>query len=305
MQNQNCRQILLGISHDAGYAPFLDEILRDQTTRQRVSILEGVPTMKDLRLTGVNIFTVNSGLFRTEKLADRSDQLVDRPLVSSMMASPKDTPATSVTPPQPTPPLSTHGASPFSSYSTMAQKVKPASPPPQITMPLAPRAGSATSRPKQMSSQPKWNPGPRGLDKPIPINPTVLDAVKKRKENNKLCNNHFLRGPCAKIDTCPFVHNYRPSPDEIHAIAWLSRLNPCTTGQDCEADGCIYGHHVSYISQRWMEGGRERDGLAFTDRTNQCPNLKDDTCTHPYCKFPVDAHPPGTKFKNPHIDKNY
>ena len=239
LQNQNCRQILLGISHDAGYAPFLDEILRDQTTRQRVSILEGVPTVRDLVSTGVNIFNVNSDLFRTDKLNERT-------LSSSMASPPKDTPAKSVTPPQPTPPLSTHGASPFSSYSTMAQKAKPASPPPQITIPLAPRAGSAASRQKQLPSQPKWNPGVRGLDKPIPVNQTVLETVKKRKENTKLCNNHFLRGPCSKGDTCPFVHNYRPTADEINAIAWLSRLNPCTVGQDCEADDCIYGHHVSF-----------------------------------------------------------
>lgn len=26
LKNQNCKQILLGISHDAGYAPFLDEV---------------------------------------------------------------------------------------------------------------------------------------------------------------------------------------------------------------------------------------------------------------------------------------
>jgi len=28
LRNNNCKQILLGISHDAGYAPFLDEVVR-------------------------------------------------------------------------------------------------------------------------------------------------------------------------------------------------------------------------------------------------------------------------------------
>lgn len=32
--------------------------------------------------------------------------------------------------------------------------------------------------------------------------------------------------------------------------------------------------------------------------------MKGDTCVHPYCKYPEDAHPPGTKYKNTHIDKN-
>lgn len=235
MQNLNCRQVLLGISHDAGYAPFLDEILQDQTTRARVSILEGVSTVRELASTGVHIFKMNNDLFRTDKLVDRS-------VPSSVANSPA---VTSATRSQPTPPLSTHASSPFSSYSTMAQKVKSASPPPQVVIPLASRSANAGPRQKQQPSQPKWNPGPRGLDKPIPVHQTVLDAVKKRKDCNKLCNNHFLRGPCSKGDSCTFVHNYRPTGDELNAIAWLSRLNPCTLGQDCDSEDCIYGHHVS------------------------------------------------------------
>ena len=40
LRNVNCKQIVLGISHDSGYAPFLDEILRNEETRRRISILE-------------------------------------------------------------------------------------------------------------------------------------------------------------------------------------------------------------------------------------------------------------------------
>ena len=75
----------------------------------------------------------------------------------------------------------------------MAQKTKPASPSPQITMPLPPRSAYAGSRPKQQQTPAlvKWTLGPRGLDKPINVNHAVLEVIKKRKENNKLCNNHF------------------------------------------------------------------------------------------------------------------
>jgi hypothetical protein len=41
------------------------------------------------------------------------------------------------------------------------------------------------------------------------------------------------------------VHDYNPNKDEKNAIAFLARLNPCTNGQDCDVDNCIYGHHVS------------------------------------------------------------
>lgn len=242
LQNNNCQQVLVGVSHDATYAPFLGEILMDDLDRKRVTVLEGVPTVPELVQTGVNIFRIGDDLFRTTSLTDSA---VDSPAESSGSLP--------VPPPALTPPASTSTASPFSSYADMAQKVKPASPPPQITMPLAPKPAGTTTRAKsspapqvQTPAQPtpKWNPGARGFDEPINVNQIVLETVKKRKDSNKLCNNHFLRGPCTKGDNCTFVHKYKPTPDEIDAIAFLTRLNPCTLGQECEADDCIYGHHV-------------------------------------------------------------
>ncbi len=91
-----------------------------------------------------------------------------------------------------------------------------------------------------------WNPGRRGLDPPIQVSQTALDSIKRRKDSNKLCNNHYLRGPCAKGDSCCFEHKYKPTKDEINAIAFLTRLNPCANGQDCDVEDCIYGHHVSF-----------------------------------------------------------
>ncbi|CAG9944330.1 unnamed protein product [Clonostachys rosea f. rosea IK726] len=273
LQNLNCQQVLLGISHEASYAPFLNNILQNELSRQRVTVLEGVPTVKELVATRVNVFRMKHDIFR-------SDRLPDINAASPVESSPD---LSRAVPPALTPPASASTASPFSSYADMAQKVKPASPPPQITLPLAPRSASVNPRSKQASQrpqtpQPKWKPGPRGYDEPIDINPVVLETVKKRKDSSKLCNNHFLRGPCTKGDGCSFVHKYKPTPDEIDAIAFLTRLNPCTLLQSCEAEECIYGHH--------------------------CPSVKDNTCTHPFCKFPISSHPPGTKFKNVHIDKN-
>jgi hypothetical protein len=125
--------------------------------------------------------------------------------------------------------------------------ISSASPPPQITLPnLLPKQPPPAAA--RLHKPPSWNPGPRGIDVAIPINQAALEAIKKRKDNNKLCNNHYLRGPCAKGDACCFEHRYKPSKDEINAIAFLARLNPCTNGQDCEVEDCIYGHHVSPTS---------------------------------------------------------
>lgn len=253
MQNHNCKQILLGISHDAGYAPFLDEILTDEASRQRVSVLEGYPTVRELKETNVNIERFSSDLFRQNKLVDRSTTIslpkpavmnpapgMLTPAASNASLSPPLASATTATTATP---ATTAASTPAASSSSYANVMATASPPPRMVIPLAPKpAKKAAPVPP---AAPAWSPGPRGLDESISVGQQVMEGIKRRKEQNKLCNNHYLRGPCTKIDTCCFVHNYKPTREEIRALAMLSRLNPCTRGQDCEVEDCIYGHHVS------------------------------------------------------------
>nr|XP_036585813.1 c-x8-c-x5-c-x3-h zinc finger protein [Colletotrichum truncatum]KAF6796004.1 c-x8-c-x5-c-x3-h zinc finger protein [Colletotrichum truncatum] len=268
LRNHNCKQILLGISHDAGYAPFLDEILQDTDTRVRVSLIEGVATVRELKNTNVHILDPLPSLFRDQKLIDRcGDRCVEAAYLQpapAMVSSPPQavsSPASTSTP---------------SSWACVTK----ASPPPQITTPLANRSINIPIRhaPQPKTQGPTWNVGPRGFDPPIPISQAALENIKKRTGNSKLCNNHYLRGPCAKGDECCFEHKYKPNNEEINAIAHLTRLNPCTSGQECDVENCIYGHH--------------------------CPSVVGNTCAHPYCKFRVSDHPPGTKFKNSKIIEN-
>ncbi|TQN73939.1 hypothetical protein CSHISOI_01494 [Colletotrichum shisoi] len=274
LRNYNCRQILLGISHDAGYAPFLDEILQDQDIRSKVSIIEGIATVRELKNTNVHILDPLPSLFRNQKLIDRSGDRASeaahhhRPL-AVVTTSPSVSVASMAT-----------SSAPTTVPSSWAGVTAKASPPPVITTPLANKTNNIPARQTPLTKPQTlaWNPGQRGLDPPIPINQVALDNIKKRTGRDKLCNNHYLRGPCAKGDECCFEHKYKPNPDEINAIALLTRLNPCTSGQDCDVDNCIYGHH--------------------------CPSVTGNTCTHPYCKFGVSDHPPGTKFKNAKIHEN-
>ena len=243
MRNQNCKQVLLGISHDAGYAPFLDETIRDERTKRTITIIEGVPSVRELRPFGLNTLNWTENLFRNEKLVDQGRELT--PVLASL-------PPVQLYPAAA--PLETILARPSSAMSSSyagAMKPEPrgASPPPQIKLPLAQskppkRTASQPVQTKKKEQQPLWIPGARGLDPPIPIVPAILDAIKRRKDGDKLCNNHYLRGPCAKRDSCGFEHSYPASKEEKNAIALLTRLNPCTSGQDCEVEDCIYGHHV-------------------------------------------------------------
>ncbi|KAG5951774.1 hypothetical protein E4U53_002272, partial [Claviceps sorghi] len=240
INNYNCRHILMGISHDASYTAFLEEIAQDDVNRQRISIIEGVPAATaDSVASTISTFDLGNDLFRTEKHTDRNTSVWP---LGAWAAGPRaSSPAMSITS------TSTPGRSSLS-YANAASSAQssPPAPPPQLTLPIPPKpvARPAKAQYQQIPpQQPDWNPGFRGLDEPITVSVSAMESIKKRKDADKLCNNHFLRGPCTKGDSCFFVHNYKPSSEEINAIAVLARQNPCTNGQDCESDECIYGHH--------------------------------------------------------------
>lgn len=284
LRNFNCKQIILGISHDAGYAPFLDEVLRDDSTRRRITVIEGFPTVRELVSTGVHILNLNDTLFRAEKLVDRTPRNPTPPQPFPPPVSSPVAPLAPIGPPPPSAPpaavTSPPASTPVVAPASYARVIKSASPPPQMSLPLQPKPATTPVRQAaQISKPPPWNPGSRGVDPPIQVSQAALDSIKKRKDSNKLCNNHYLRGPCAKGDSCCFEHKYKPTADEINAIAFLARLNPCTNGQECDVEDCIYGHH--------------------------CPSVRDGHCTHPYCKFGVNDHPPNTVLRKNKSYDNY
>ncbi|RKU43369.1 hypothetical protein DL546_006371 [Coniochaeta pulveracea] len=296
LRNHNCKHVVLGCSHDSGYAPFINNVIRrDGRDRQRVSILEGFPTHRLLKDTGLNIMSFPD-LFRSDKLVDRTFTNGKHSKSAYNHVVPNMEPLPAPAPTAPAVPVPAQPAAPSpvqvqvsvpapapASYAARAM-VKSASPPPQMTLPIPPKPKPAAAQVAQANKPlpPAWNPGPRGLDPPILYSKAVMDKIKTRKENDKLCNNHYLRGPCAKGNDCCFEHNYKPSEEEKKAIAFLARLNPCTNGQYCELENCIYGHHCPSVEMR----------------PGQPPK-----CTHPYCKFEVEDHPPGTVF--PKARKDY
>ncbi|KAK6585022.1 hypothetical protein PZA11_003246 [Diplocarpon coronariae] len=249
LRNHNCKQILLGISHDAGYAPFLDEVVSLED-RSKITIMEGSPTVRELKSTGIPVINFDN-IFRSDKLIDR---------------------------------VSTNEAA----ASTWAGVSSISSPAPSVS-PISIKNGSSTTislkNAPSASSAAKtaWVPSPRGLDPPITVNPMVLEKVKRRTTTSKLCNNHYLRGPCAKGDDCSFEHKHKPTEEELKVIAYLTRLNPCLSGQNCEMEYCIYGHHCPSVT--FPAGSKEP------------------LCTAFGCRFGKEDHPPNTIIKHPRKEK--
>ncbi|KAM0297880.1 hypothetical protein ACHAPM_009161 [Fusarium culmorum] len=267
-----------GIGHDAGYAPFLEEVVHDDDTRHCVSLIKGPPLVRELDRLQLNVIEFDDIFRPTKLISDKTSALAmgnDRilPIKTHTTAT------TSMPPTQAavlTPATSTASLSPPNN--SWAKITKSATPPPQLTMPLPPKQNKSKAAASKVQAQPAWSPGPRGIDPTVTVGASAMENIKRRAGNEKLCNNHYLRGPCGRMDICPFVHNYKATQDDLLALAMLSRQNPCTAGQDCDVDDCIYGHH--------------------------CPNVLNGMCTRQYCRFPRDAHPPNTKFINKNIDVN-
>jgi hypothetical protein len=166
----------MGIGFDAGYAPFLDEVLRDASVTRRVTILEGFPVVRELVQTGVAITSFDH-IFRKEKLVDHR-QIMSQESMQNATTATKNIPSTwagliaSSTPVASTTggariasPMSGNGASPMLQNS------------------------QAVMRPKA-TPKPAWNPGPRGSDDPetqySKINKVALEKIRKRSKENRV-----------------------------------------------------------------------------------------------------------------------
>lgn len=284
LRNHNCKKVLLGISHDAGYAPFLDEVLHDEQILRRVAIIEGSQIVRELQNTGADIVHFDH-IFRNEKLIETkpSTTSMQKELLIKSSTNGKKTNGTSavLSPMPPNIPATWAGA--------VGTPPPPLQTPPPLVFPVAVKketASTAASAAIIISPHPKlkWNPGPRGLDESLTISASVLKKIKERTGNNKLCNNHYLRGPCAKMDECPFEHKYKATEEDIKAISFLTRLNPCTNGQDCDIE-CIYGHHCPSWGLDLSKAGGQRG--------------EEGVCGQFGCRFTKDGHRPDTVIRHP------
>ncbi|KAL1899941.1 hypothetical protein Cpir12675_001162 [Ceratocystis pirilliformis] len=222
LQAFNCKHLLLGISHDSGYAPFLDEIYTSSEVGSRISLIEATPTHKHIARTGISIINMADSIFRADKICEGPPTLNsdDSPLPTFATQSGCSAPLTA---------LQSRGASP----------------PPRIKLLIPPKASSTSKK-----ATPPWNPGPRGQDPPLIFNQASVNSIKNRGDGKKLCNLYFLRNTCPRnIVDCPFDHRHKVTKDELGAIAFLARITPCQYGQDCPNTDCVYGHNCPTVRE--------------------------------------------------------
>ena len=257
LNSRSCHHIILGASHDNGYARLLEDI--DPKFKSKITLLEGVPFERELRNIAAEFETTKFGsLFRGTKIVVPSQsslyragtngsELSDRgyePAMrsydsksytngngsgsvnggSSCSASPRPVVAHAV--------LATNGAS------TWAKTVTRAPSPPSPT-----HSNHAVQDPSDIARNRK---GQR-IDATI-VAPDPQERL--RVARIKMCNVHYLQRACPYGDTCTHDHKYRPNPGELAILRYMNRIIPCRNGTGCEEVKCMYGHRC----QRPVEG---------------------------------------------------
>ncbi|KAF2087948.1 hypothetical protein K490DRAFT_65228 [Saccharata proteae CBS 121410] len=81
------------------------------------------------------------------------------------------------------------------------------------------------------------------IDPALPnFNKEEIDRVKKIK----MCNVHFLRGPCSYGPACKRNHEYKASKSELESLRHVARMACCVHGTACDDPLCIFGHRCPF-----------------------------------------------------------
>ncbi|KAH9827470.1 zinc finger protein [Teratosphaeria destructans] len=284
LTDYHCRQIVLGCSHDNGYARLLEQFVNDPEANQRVTLLEGVPFEKEL--TVLPFRTVKFGdIFRDSKLVTTMPDLLTgtaaayRPRVDSSGLSADSavfTPRTG-TPYSPaySPGVQRNSHLRAASITSSLNSSEP-------DTPVTGAIGSWSNIAKASASKPFVDIKPRTASNSADMHMEILRNVKgqridppleydkdevQRLKKIKLCNQHYIgpNGCChynaGKEDKCPHRHDKKMTKHELHCLRIVARETPCKKKMDCDDPTCIYGHRCPFPTA--TEGGMRGSGYCL------------------------------------------
>ena len=270
LDNLHCRHIILGCSHDNGYARLLEEVSQHPNINQ-ITLLEGVPFERELlpatvmfaterfpnlfRTTKINTYNqyplqAHSQMLSTQHLHHVQPQYMQHPIAptTSNGTLPSDAHHNGLPPDH-----SANGfSSPYQESNARPASIVATSPTP--TMNWAATASSVP--PSQPLASPPSTPQPAALVVPRNKygqridNLTIFDTMEvKRIQKMKMCNTHFLRTDCAFGDECSHTHAYKPTKNELEILRQVARSIPCKYGTECDDPKCIYGHRCPHSQE--------------------------------------------------------
>lgn len=209
LDNYNCLKVVLGASHDNGYARTLSSICSERN-EARVLLVEGTPFASEVR----------SLPFERTKLSDifESQKLEVPKYIAPHSASVH--PTLNHTPPKT--PVSPKTSNSYANAAIAAANTINDSP--TKSKPLF--IGSATKKLSPLQHQ------------------AAITRIKSLQPAP--CNDHYLVGLCWK-DSCFFSHKHNLNAAEIQAMRIRVGLTRCEFGEQCINEKCYRGHTCQNI----------------------------------------------------------
>ena len=198
-------------------------------------MLEGPPFPRELLELVPNFKTTRfESVFKSTKLQPRQ-----APVPLSTVRTLAPPPFTGLPAKSPTPPQSQTPAAPALAVPPVMTYARTAIAPrsvPTSSETQATRSNSTSS--SSTASTIYHNKYGQRVDAPLKVSHTIVNSLRARK----LCNNYHLLGDCSAGDLCKHEHGNKLSPQQLQALRYLARLNPCYYGLSCDDEYCIAGH---------------------------------------------------------------
>jgi hypothetical protein len=250
LHDVHCHQVLLGCSHDNGYARLLDDTMGDAMLVDHITLLEGVPFERELaNLRASFKMTKFDNMFRSTKLTTpyqlkTAPGPIQRPLQTISANLPMGSPLA-----QTYSNSTMDGVTPSTTASTTSKANTEA--PTWASMTAAPFVPSASS--------PATRAGTAGGTNPLKSTPGInrnrfgqrIDDIDdsipnediKRVKKLKLCNVYYLNGADACTNVrCTHDHDYDITKNDLRTLKQVARMTPCYFKTECDDPKCIYGH---------------------------------------------------------------
>ncbi|KAK3679988.1 hypothetical protein LTR78_000365 [Recurvomyces mirabilis] len=303
LHDYHCRQIVLGCSHDNGFARLLEQYTESQEAQMRVTLMKGVPFEKELTVLPFRTVKFDR-IFRDLKTVVNTPDLLtgisprrDSHALSGASSAFTPRSITPITPRYATPAsngmsqldgvsghlrsmslTSSNSESGGSTWATLA-KARADRPLTDLRKMSSPADVQDLGPPNLRKSSISRNRAGQRIDDSFDYDRDEVQYLKKMK----MCNQHYIGMGCChynagKPDKCPHKHDIKLNKHQLYCLRVVARETPCKKGLYCADTTCIYGHRCPF--PRASEGS-----MRGSDR---CLNGE-------LCRFGADMHGVDTK----------
>ncbi|KAF8441261.1 hypothetical protein BGX38DRAFT_816621 [Terfezia claveryi] len=223
LSNLSCKQVILGASHDNGYARILSSIVANGENPSRITLLEGVPFGKEFNNLPFSR-VMWSNLFMSKKVEGWVPD--GGPQQQSQQRQQQQR--------QQTGKANTRGgardaAKPFQFHATSEPVHGGNIPPPPPYENIVP-----------IPVKQRESIYPEPLPRPPPA---LLMRIQLGLRTAAPCWNHYLGQGCPFPDRCARSHVLVFTADEMDVMKYIAQGHRCLQGLKCKNPSCFFGHH--------------------------------------------------------------